>query len=304
MFMRVHGRFGGSLPPSPGTPGEGQGGGSPSLPLPRSTGGGSKVWCMRIALLAILTCGICPAQEPATLPSEPSKLAKEMSRQLADLASPDADVRESARERLMQLRREDLPELRRRVDAAKPLAPAQAAALRQIVREVYLAGEDYDKEPGHGFLGIMGGGPDYRGRADVGQPDDGSSPAGVVVFDRIPGFCASRTLLDGDMILGTTEPKQAFNTFEELRQTVGVLAPGTTVHLQVLRRGKLIDVPLTLDVKPIAAEADAGWAVQELRDRRAAKFSEYWRRTFAPLMSRQGEIAGKPDMRAGVSKSE
>jgi len=58
---------------------------------------------------------------------------------------------------------------------------------------------------------------------------------------------------DGDVLVRVGE--QPVNTFEELRQTVGVLAPGTTVHLQVLRRGKLIDVPLTLDVKPIAAEA-------------------------------------------------
>ena len=259
---------------------------------------------MTAALCIILACGVCLAEEPTTLPSEPSKLAGEMSRRLADLASPEADVRESARERLMQLRREDLPTFAKQVDAARPLAPAQAAALRQIVQEIYLSGEDYDKEPGHAFLGIMGGGPDYRGQADIGQPDDGSQPVGVVVFDRIPGFCAARTLLDGDMILGATDPDRAFTSFEELKQTIAGLAPGAIVHLRVLRRGKLIDVPLTLDVKPVAADADAGWAVQELRDRRAAKFSDYWNRTFAPLLKPRETAGKKAETETRVSKSD
>lgn len=327
MFMLAREIFR-DLTPSPGkgsrrfiggnpAPGEGWGGGlqevlqstpTPPLSRSRSTGGrtGGTVPRSRagFVLLTILACGLCLAQEPTTLPSEPSELTNEISRQLADLASPEAEVRESARVRLMQLRREDLPAFARQVDAARPLAPAQTVALRQIVQEIYLSGEDYDKEPGHAFLGIMGGGPDYRAQADVGQPNDGSHPIGVVVFDRIPGFCAARRLLDGDIILGTTDPAQPFTSFDELKQTIGVVAPGATVHLRVLRRGKLIDVPLTLDVKPVAAEPDAGWAFQELRDRRAAKFTDYWNRTFAPLLKPRQTATRKSDTKTSVTKSD
>src|SRR5579864_1187552 len=72
-----------------------------------------------------------------------------------DLASTDVGVRETARLSLMRLRREDLPALRTLVQKARPLRPAQAAVLREIVQEIFLASETYERDAKTGFLGVI-----------------------------------------------------------------------------------------------------------------------------------------------------
>jgi hypothetical protein len=204
-----------------------------------------------------------------------------MAQFLSDLASPDADVREAATSQLMRLTRPDLQSLQRLVERTQPLAPSQAAALRQIVREVYLAGEDYEKDASKGFLGILmdkGG----LGTRDLQQPNDVAPIPGVVVEDRFPGFCASRMLRDGDIILGTMEPPEVFNSPSDLQLAIAGLEPGSVVRLQVLRQGQLVEVRVTLDSWPVEA---ANFDLAEgFRDRRIKKFDEYWQANFANLL--------------------
>ena len=239
-------------------------------------GTGVGVWIVLAA-----TAGFVRAGEPASRPAEGGKST--ISRYLDDLANPDPQVREAGRAGLMRISRQDLPELRGAVQKARPLLPAQAAALQQIVREVYLAGEKYQREP-QGFLGILMdmGGAGF-GQDLVPENDNGSRSLGVVVADRIPGFCAARRLLDGDVILGLANPFEPFRQSEDLRRIISGMKPGVTIQLLVLRRGQVIEVPLTLDAHPTETVPDNG---EIFRAKREEKFDEYWRREFEPLVRR------------------
>lgn len=238
-----------------------------------------------LALLLIAVLAPVARAEPATQPSaEPTTApadVRKMDRWLADLASADAGVRDAARLEFMKLSRHDLPALQQLVKRNLPLAPSQAASLRQIVQEVYLSGEPYEKDSAHGFLGILMDEAAF-GTRDLQQANDTNLVPGVVVTDRIPGFCAARMLRDGDVILGTTEPPQVFNTPTDLKQAIGTLEPGSVVRLQVLRQGQVIQVPLTLDCRPL--EADSFDTAENFRVRRAEKFNNYWEETFAVLL--------------------
>lgn len=230
-----------------------------------------------------------PTTQPTTAPSDVHLI----SRWFSELASSDAAVRDAARAHLMRLDRADLPILQQLVRRSRPLTPAQAAALRPVVEEIFLAGEPYKKEPTQGFLGIIMD-QSGLGARDLQQPNDdaqghrnngvgGASVAsGVVIADRFPGFCASRSLHDGDVILGTAEPAQAFNSPDDLKFAIGSLQPGAVVRLQVLRHGQVVEVPLRLDCKP--AEVDSLEAAESFRRERAEKFEQYWHGTFAPLL--------------------
>jgi hypothetical protein len=234
-----------------------------------------------LVLLALAPSSLraqAPATHPATQPADNTAVRK----WLADLASPDASVRDGARAKMMTLTRDDLPALQKLVEEGRPLAPSQAIAIRQIVQEVYLAGEPYQADENKGFLGIL---MDNSGVAmrDFDHGDVHGDP-GVVVAERIPGFCASRMLLDGDVILGTTNPRLVFTDSSALQQAIQAVLPGETIHLQVLRNGRVIDVPLILDPKP--AEASIA-TITGFKLRRATKFQEFWEGTFAPLLREQ-----------------
>jgi hypothetical protein len=241
--------------------------------------------CMAPAVAAGATVLIAPARptsqpeatsQPAAQPADPAIIKQA----IADLASPDATLRESAQVGLMHLKREDLPALRQTLQRSSPLAPSQASCLRQIVREIYLAGEDYRKEPTKGFLGIlMEKGP--PGTVDLQQPNQDGQVTGVIVGDRIPGFCASRLLRDGDIILGTINPSVTFHNFMDLQAEIVRLDPGAVVRLQVLRQGQVIEVSLILDTRPLEAEPGS---VEDFTQGRAKKFEDYWQKTFAPLL--------------------
>jgi len=238
----------------------------------------------RIAFAAVI-CSVTTVagagQDPTSQPAPAAGASRPIARWVKELTSSDAAVRDAARNKLMDLRRKDLLELRRAVEQSRPLVPSQTMALRQIVEEVFLSGEDYKKDPSHGFLGILMDDATMALRDTTQQTDVRPSP-GVVVADRIPGFCASRMLLDGDLILGTSDPPQVFNSAEDLRLAISSVDPGTVVHLQVLRHGQVVRVPLKLDCKPM--EADNIPDAENFRRRRAEKFEDYWRQTFGPLL--------------------
>jgi hypothetical protein len=61
------------------------------------------------------------------------------------------------------------------------------------------------------------------------------------------------------------------------------IRPGELVHFKVLRRGKIVRVPIRLDARPVdktgvAFEYDG--RVRDLLVRRAAEAEAYWKRAF------------------------
>lgn len=219
--------------------------------------------------------GDAPTTQPTTAPTDRTAISK----WIADLASTDPAARDAAKTHLMHLSRGDLPALQELLRRSRPLAPSQAVVLRQIVQEVYLAGESYEKDPMNGgFLGIAMDG--ILGRQDLQQPNDDGHAPGIVVADRFAGFCASRMLRQGDVILGTSNPPQVFTSILDLQNAIGGAEPGSTIRLEVLRQGQVIHVSLTLDCRP----AEVGTSPDNFRRERAEKFDDYWRETFAPLL--------------------
>jgi hypothetical protein len=259
-----------------------------------------------------------PAPPQAHAPDAPAAadVNATMRRAFTELADPRADVREAARSTLMGLERRYLDDLHALVEHSRPLRPAQATALRQIVTHVYLSGEVYEPEARAGFLGVRaqqiaitsaddalatgrpagneagngagGGGGGGGARAPVAPPAAGDDPAtlprvGMVVISRLPGFVAHRVLLDGDVILGIVEqPAVSFVDRYAFTAAIKKMEAGETFHMNILRRGRVLKIELTLDRRPAIVNNDvAGEAFD--RDRRA-KADAYWRESFAPLL--------------------
>jgi hypothetical protein len=199
----------------------------------------------------------------------------------ADLDDPDAVVREEARVSLMGMRRRDLPAFQKLVRDSRPLTPAQATVLRQIVMHVYLAGEPYETTGAQGFLGVRMQDTSVRVPADDG-PERAVPAVGVVIVERMPGFVGARMLLDGDVILGVSERQDVrmLGVFE-FQSVVQSMSPGTTVHFQVLRQGQVMRVPVKLDPRPFEAEP---FILQELISRRQRNAEDYWDRSFAGIV--------------------
>src|SRR4051812_19784271 len=149
----------------------------------------------------------------------------------SDLANKDASVREQARVGLMGISRGDLPILRKLVESNRPLAPSQAMALREIVVQVFQATEPYEQWAGNqGFLGVP-----LRDATIVLDPNDDESQAGVLVTDRISGFCAYRFLQNGDVIVGISEvPGKPIRKAGDLTDIVKTRKGGDTIHLEIL----------------------------------------------------------------------
>ena len=237
------------------------------------------VWSLCVAIVLITFGQPARAGAPSTQPAHNGKPTVESL--VHNLANPDARVRESARTSLLCLGREDLQDLKRALKKSRPLLPSQVSAVREIVRQVYLSGEEYKTE-GRGFLGIL---MDPASDVDL-VPDNDSRNLGIVVTDRIPGFCAGRGLLDGDIILGRAadglEPFVPFRSTDDLKRAVAPSRPGVVVRLVVLRQGEVMVLPLKPDPNPqeIASPEQIPAFVAE----REKHFAAYWQREFADLV--------------------
>jgi len=178
---------------------------------------------------------------PATQPSD------QIATWFAELSNRDPKVREQARIGLMGISRDDLRIVRRLVDKSRPLAPSQATALHEIVAHVFLTSQPYEAVLGRtGFLGVQFE-PTGFNPIDPNANDE-EQQVGVVVIKRMPGFCAYRHLLDGDVIVGAAEaPNQPIRKAADLTQIITSLKGGDTVHLQVLRGGQQIEIAIPLD---------------------------------------------------------
>jgi len=222
--------------------------------------------------------GAQPASRPASGPGVASDAGKprQIARWLAALADADAAAREVAREELMALRREDLALLRAAAADVRPLAPSQAAVLREIVVQAYLSGEAYDKAE-RGFLGIT-----------LSAQRAPGSEMSVVVESRMIGFCGYRCLRDGDVVIDVEEfrlPRPMRP--EEFIEAVQDAKPGRAVHLKVLRQGQTRIVPVKLDArpaqKPMEGATDFQLRVEAWAAGRQEKAEAYWKEHFAPL---------------------
>jgi hypothetical protein len=239
---------------------------------------------VRIAFVSIclVTLGGAAAGTPTSQPAQgETNLLDSLVR---NLGNPDPRVRDAGRTALLRLRREDLAELKKAMAKSRPLLPAQTSALRVIVRQIYLAEEKYNTD-GHGFLGIImdGSNPD----ADL-VPGNDTTDLGVVVTERIPGFCAARWLLDGDIVLGMARPFVPFHRTNDLRTTIGPMKPGTNVGLLVLRQGQLTTVVLKPDPNP--QEIQSIDQIPGFEAEREKRFTAYWNQEFRPLLN--AKVAG------------
>lgn len=196
---------------------------------------------------------------------------------IAQLASDDPLQRQSAVEDLMGLKRPDLPSLRAAAIAQSPLLPAQVAGLRQVVVQVFLAGEPYAADPldPRGFLGVQ-----FEYSDAIWRPD------GITIRDRIPGFPAYRFLQSGDIIVKLIDwPKVQLHSSEDIINAVRYLDAGQVVRLQVLRSGRAMMIALPLDFRPVEIPVLGSdiTIVDNWVDQRVEKAQAYWTRNFSAI---------------------
>lgn len=239
-------------------------------------------------------------------PPDPARRPAQMAKWFAELASADGKVRDAAKVSLMGMGRDDLPALRKLVEQRRPLLPSQAVALKDIVTQMYLAGDVFDTAVNgrEGFLGIRPAEVSIGTRQPEEQPGqqpvqigapfpgefgmvDPSQVCGIMVMDRMPGFAGARVLQNGDVILDIVErPKIQFRGAAEFSLAIRALGAGEKVHFDVLRQGQVIRIEIVLGPRPDDAEPVPGGLnpMQKLLDRRAQEVNDLWETQFAPLL--------------------
>jgi hypothetical protein len=217
-----------------------------------------------IPILSVLLL-VCFGGEPTTKPAVSSQQLATWVQQL-DASSPSD--RDAAATQLLGLGRDDLAALRKVVQKATPLSPAQVEELRDVVINVFATSEPYPKE-NKGFLGIR------LTPSDLSGADDSS----ILVMGRIPGFGGYQALRDGDVILSMRESRGAALNQVQFSDLVSSFAPGTVVHLRVLRQGKEIAVAVTLSARPANIQNS-----DEFNNDRMQAATAYWDSNFAPIV--------------------
>lgn len=229
-----------------------------------------------------------PATFPATQPAA-LELPKDSPIRgwFTDLASPDAAVRDQAQSQLMGMSREELEGLRLLASANRPLAPNQAAALRDVVIHVFLVGEPYEPDPRQPFLGV-------RWPRDERFALSDPPRLGVPLEERIPGFPGFQMLRDGDLVLGVTTRSQGpFDQWVDhptpsKEMLITVLRATTVDHpviFDVLRQGQRLRVRIRLAAKPAALVINPTDATAEaFLTPRLQRAEAYWQQMFVPLL--------------------
>jgi hypothetical protein len=226
-----------------------------------------------------------PTTAPSTQSSAQLAAGSPIRGWFADLASPDAAVRDRAQTQLMGISRDDLRGLRTVIQQARPLAPSQVAALHDIVIQVFLAGETYEPLGEQSFLGV-------RLQDPMFEPAPGR--IGVPIEQRFPGFPAFQMLRDGDMILAVIKdpnapiqqlPNLQTLTTTVLHEAVSSAPSNRPVELLVLRQGQQIHVNVRL--APLPRELSLARDVAGMNtflSPRLQRAEQYWQEQFLPLL--------------------
>jgi hypothetical protein len=229
-------------------------------------------WLWRAALI------LCAATNLAAAGSNPS-----LQNLIAQLGSDNPQLRDEARVQLMALPPESLPALRSAALSLTPLLPGQIAELRDIVTQVYLAGDDYKKDPAspQGFLGLYWPPPDPTKPMPSG---DGT----VTVIGRIAGFPAYRVLKPGDIITQVLEyPQTPMHDVNDFTNIIKLLRSGDVVHLNIIRSGRPMTVALTLAMFPVELDQHrndtSGHWIDNWMLQRGQRADDYWKREFSPI---------------------
>jgi len=196
------------------------------------------------------------------------------------LAHADAATRENARQKLLQLSSEQLPEVLAALKHHAPLLPAQLSAVREVVPHLFLRGLKYEASVDAGFLGVK-----FAQSYDPLQP--------IVVESRIPGFVAFAQLRDGDIILGTVHQGRVrpmrINDNPSFAQIIRASPPGQDLQLEIQRANRVLRVTLRIDARPIMQGAPGldqeGVALTAICNARLRKAELFWRDHVAPLLA-------------------
>jgi hypothetical protein len=210
------------------------------------------------------------------------ELRQAISRLVSDLADSRQDVRDAARQKLLALRRKDLTILRAVVQQRLPLSPAELEPLRDIVMHVYLSEESYVPDSSAGFVGVI---------FDPDQHESEFEGGGVEIRHRMPGFCGYRFLEDGDIVLAIgMNPRSLVevHSHEEIISEVKRYSAGHTILFRLVRRGRILTVPLVLDAKP--AVLNGVEALAAFQAERSAQAEGYWDTSFEPLFEPTAQI--------------
>ena len=243
------------------------------------------------AALTLLLAGAttAPTTAPTTGPAPP------IARWFDQLADPDPAARDAARERIMGLTPGDLPALLDAVRSARPVRPAQAAALHEVVCHVVLSADPYDTRDDAGPTYIMG----QAWPLDVRY---GPDRPGVPVVERWPGFPARRFLRDGDLILGLyadadapfdRPPDVPTHTVRDLVYAQQSCPSLPRMAMSVLRDGRVIRVVATLVPEPARTVGRRPGVVAAFLSDRQRLADDYWQAHVAPLLDGPG--ADAPD---------
>jgi hypothetical protein len=195
-------------------------------------------------------------------------------RWFTELSDDNPSVRELARRKLLMLTRADLPGLREVVKERSPLMPAESEVLRDIVTQIYLAEDPYEGDNAHGFVGVM---------FDLEQDFEDLPTDGVEVRHRMPGFCASRWLEDGDVILSVGN-SDLIRSHEKMTDAVKSNSAGQSITFEILRCGRLIRVPVVLDARPIELMPGDSATIASFIAKRQESANTYWEENFQPLL--------------------
>jgi hypothetical protein len=206
---------------------------------------------------------------------------------LVQLADQDPSMRAQARRGLMGMNRAELNEFKEMVKSSRPMLPSQLAVLREIVTHAYLASEKYPAAPEGGFMGVQLA----EAAADVGPVADGEVLVGGLrptIVERVKGFEGYRSLENGDVVLGIVEtPHVPIRGAAALSGVIRQFSAGTTVHLRILRQGKLVVAPVTLNARPLELETAFGGDVDRFRTPRENRATAYWEKEFAGAIGEQ-----------------
>jgi hypothetical protein len=252
-------------------------------------------WMLLVVLSGFALCaGSALADSPTTQPIATTRPAVALAADspirawYADLASPDSVKRDNAQTQLMGITRDELSSLQTLIKENGPPAPAQVAALHDIVVQVYLSEETYTPEvlengKMRGFLGLRWTSQLYN--------IDNFPRLGVPVEERLAGFPSFRMLRQSDLITGVylqpdnpiqQLPNMTTPTLQILQRAVAEAGANRDIVLEVIRQGQVIRVAVRVMPRPkLPNELDV---VEAFANDRQKKGEDYWQKEFVPLL--------------------